>query len=98
MIFSNKTYDVLKWLTLVVLPAIGTAYLALAAVWGLPYGEQVSQTIIVVCTLLGAMLGVSTKNYNKEIGLRDGTLELSKTQDQAVKTEEKAHQEEMDLH
>lgn len=90
MIFSNKTYDVLKWITLIVLPALGTAYFALAGIWGLPYADQVSQTIIVICTLLGALLGVSTRNYNQEVGLRNGTLELSVTQDDTVAVEQKA--------
>jgi hypothetical protein len=62
---SNKVYDVLKWITLVGLPALGTAYVALAAVWGWPYPEEVSKTVLAVCTLLGALLGISTAEYNK---------------------------------
>lgn len=63
---SNKAYDILKWITLVALPALGTAYVALANVWGLPYPEEVSKTVLAVCTLLGALLGVSTAEYNKK--------------------------------
>ncbi len=62
---SNKVYDILKWITLVGLPALGTAYVALAAVWGWPYPEEVSKTVLAVCTLLGALLGISTAEYNK---------------------------------
>ena len=62
----NGIYDFLKWLTLVVLPALGTAYVALAAVWGWPYPEEVSKTVLAVCTLLGALLGISTAEYNKQ--------------------------------
>ena len=36
---GNKMYDVLKWITMVVLPAIGTLYFALAGIWGFPYAE-----------------------------------------------------------
>ena len=62
----DKVYDILKWITLVVLPALGTAYVALAAVWGWPYPEEVSKTVLAVCTLLGALLGISTAEYNKQ--------------------------------
>lgn len=62
---KDSIYDALKWITLVCLPALGTAYVALANVWGLPYPEEVSKTVLAVCTLLGALLGVSTAEYNK---------------------------------
>ena len=62
---KNKTYDVLKYIAQIVLPAVGTLYFALASIWGLPYGEQIVGTITAVDTFLGALLMVSTKNYNK---------------------------------
>ena len=65
MKMSNKTYDVLKWIAMVVLPAIGTLYFALAGIWGLPYGEQVVGTITAVDTFLGVVLGVSSVQYKK---------------------------------
>ena len=40
MSMSNKTYDILKWIAMYLLPAAGTLYFALAGIWGLPYGEQ----------------------------------------------------------
>lgn len=61
---SDKTYDILKFVALVVLPAIATFYAAISSIWGLPYGEQIVGTITAVDTLLGAILGVSTKQYN----------------------------------
>lgn len=66
MKLSDKAYTILKWLTLVCLPALGTAYVALAGVWGFPYPEEVSKTVLAVCTLLGALLGISTAEYNKD--------------------------------
>ena len=63
---SNKVYDVLKWIALVVLPAIGTAYAGFASVWGLPYGEQVTGTIVIVETLLGSLLQISSAQYKKK--------------------------------
>lgn len=65
MAMSNKTYDILKWVAQYVLPAAGTLYFALAAIWGLPYGEQVVGSITAVDTFLGVMLGISTSQYNQ---------------------------------
>ena len=67
---SNKVYDMLKWIALFLLPAIGTLYFALAGIWGFPYGEQVVGTITAVDTFLGVVLGISTARYNKRIDLK----------------------------
>ena len=48
------------------LPAIATLYFALSGIWGLPYGEQIVGTIVAVETFIGALLGISTINYNKK--------------------------------
>ena len=66
MKFDNKTYDILKYIAQIVLPAIGTLYFALAKIWGLPYGTEIVGTITAVDTFLGAILKISTDNYNKE--------------------------------
>ena len=63
---SNKVYDVLKFIAQIVLPALATFYLTLAGIWGLPFGEQVSGTIMAVDTFLGAVLMISSNKYNKE--------------------------------
>lgn len=63
--FDNKVYDILKWIALVALPAIGTLYFALASIWGLPYGEQIVGTITAIDAFLGALLGISSIQYNK---------------------------------
>lgn len=66
MKISDRLYDVLKWVVVIVIPACTTAYVGLAAVWGFPYAEPIAKTSAIVCTLLGAILGISTINYNKE--------------------------------
>ena len=66
MKINDKIYDILKWVTMIVIPALTTAYVGLAAVWGFPFAEEVAKTSAVVCTLLGALLGISTAQYNKE--------------------------------
>jgi len=66
MKLNDKIYDILKWVALVVLPAIATLYTALAGVWGLPYAQEIPATITAVDLFVGALLGVSTAQYNKE--------------------------------
>lgn len=65
---SNKTYDILKWIDLIVLPALGTAYAGLAQIWGFPYPEEITGTIMILCTLIGSLLGISSTNYYKGLG------------------------------
>jgi hypothetical protein len=63
---NNKLYDILKWIAMVVLPAIGTLYFALAGIWGFPYGEEIVGTITAVDTCLGVILGISNAQYKKK--------------------------------
>lgn len=65
MKISNKTYDVLKWIAMYLLPAAGTLYFTLAGIWGFPFGEQVVGTLTAVDTFLGVILGISTAKYKK---------------------------------
>lgn len=65
MKLSNKVYDILKWVAMVVIPAVGTLYFALAGIWGLPYGEEIVGTLTAVDTFIGVVLGISTMQYNK---------------------------------
>lgn len=66
MILKNSTYDVLKWIAQIFIPALGTLYFALARIWGFPYGEQILGTITAIDTFLGLLLGISTMQYNKK--------------------------------
>lgn len=63
---SNRTYDILKYLTIIVLPAIGALYSGLSQIWSLPYAAEIPATITVICTFLGAILCISTAQYNKD--------------------------------
>ena len=65
---SNKMYDTLKWIAMVVLPAIGTLYFALAGIWGFPYAEEIVGTLTAVDTFLGVLLGISSAQYHKKTG------------------------------
>lgn len=68
MKISNKMYDILKWVALYLLPALGTLYFAIASIWGLPAGDKVVGTITALDTFLGVLLGISTSQYKKTIG------------------------------
>lgn len=64
---SNKLYDVLKQIAQIWLPAIGTLYFALSEIWGFPHAAEIVGTISAVDVFLGAVLGISTAKYNKQI-------------------------------
>lgn len=66
MKMSNKVYDVLKYITQIGLPALGTLYFALSNIWGFPYAEQVVGTVSAIVTFLGVLLGISSAKYKKE--------------------------------
>lgn len=71
---NSKTYDILKFIAQIVLPAIGTLYFALAGIWNFPYGEQIVGTIAAIDAFLGAILGISSARYYKQGKDMDGTL------------------------
>ena len=77
---QGKTYDQLKWLALIGLPALGTLYFALAGIWGLPAAEQVVGTIVAVDTFLGVVLRISqgqlTQGTLNVVPNADGTGKL----------------------
>lgn len=63
---SNKLYDVLKWIALIALDAIGVFYKAVSTIWGFPYGDEVLATCTALSVLLGTLVGVSSAQYNKK--------------------------------
>lgn len=65
MKLNNKVYDILKWIVMIVLPALSALYVGLGSIWGWPYIEQVAGSISCVTVFLGALLGISTASYNK---------------------------------
>lgn len=67
MKLPDNVYNILKYLAQIVLPALATLYLALAGIWNLPFGEQVSGTIMAIDTFLGVLLGIASANYNKSL-------------------------------
>lgn len=62
---KNKTYDILKWVALVGLYAVATLVNGIGDIWGMPYTQEIVQTINLIGTVLGIVLGISNINYNK---------------------------------
>lgn len=77
MILTNRVYDVLKWITMIFLPAAATLYFGLSLYWPVPNVESVVGTITLTATFLGALIGLSSRSYNKEENKYDGVLEVS---------------------
>ena len=65
MKLPNTVYDWLKWIALVAIPALATFYCTLAPVWGWPLADQVSKTANAVCTLIGALIAISTAEFRR---------------------------------
>ncbi len=64
MRLSNKTYDILKYVVTIFLPALTTLWLTVASIWHIPYGEPIGATMGAITVFLGALIGISSKNYN----------------------------------
>ena len=63
---SNSVYDFLKVLCTILLPACGTLYFALSKIWGLPLAEEIVGTLSAIAVFIGAIIGISSAQYNKE--------------------------------
>lgn len=72
MVFNDKTYDRIKWVAQYLLPALATLWMALAKIWGFPYGIEIGATISAIDLFLGAVLGISSSHYEG-----DGSLVIN---------------------
>jgi hypothetical protein len=70
----NKVFDILKWVAIIVLPALGACIQGIFAVWGIPHGTEIAETLKYLSVFLGAVLGVSAIQYKRarENGEIDG--------------------------
>ena len=71
MKLNNKVYDVMKWVVMIVLPALSALYVGLGGMWNWPYIEQVAGSISCVAAFLGALMGISSASYKKEKDLEE---------------------------
>ena len=67
MKLSDKVYNVLKWIALIALDALGLFYSTLSIIWELPYGDEVLKTCAAVSLLIGTLIGISNVQYNKTV-------------------------------
>lgn len=59
LIMSNKTYDILKFIAQILLPALAALWATIATIWDLPLGNQIEQTITAVVIFVDAVLGIT---------------------------------------
>lgn len=67
MKIPDRVYDVLKWLVVIVIPALTVLYAVIDEVFHIGYSDVVSKLSSAVCTCIGAIIGISTAQYNKGI-------------------------------
>lgn len=63
---KDSTYNNLKWIALIALPACSVLYFTLSKIWGLPYGAEITATIDAVALFIGSLIGISQYNIDKE--------------------------------
>lgn len=66
MKLPSHVYDTLKWLVLIVIPALTTFYAVIDNLFGYGYAEIVTTISAALCTCIGAIVGISTAQFNKE--------------------------------
>ena len=76
MKIPNKLYDILKYIALIALPAIGTFWMVVGAIWGAPHTDEVVKTIVALGTLLGALLVLTNVQYNASSDKYGGRLDV----------------------
>lgn len=81
MILKNKTYDILKWVDLLFLPALATVWLAVSGIWHLPFQSEILGTIAAIETFIGSLIGISNRNYYEIQGQTTFEVEDNETED-----------------
>lgn len=76
-LLSNKAYNILKPIAQIWLPALAVFYITIAPYWGLPKQEEVAGTIMALDLLLGAVLGLSSRQYQNSDARFDGSIVVS---------------------
>ena len=59
-LLPNRAYDVLKWVALIVLPAIGVLVQTLGPVWGWTWAAPAAPPLHAVALTIGVGIGAST--------------------------------------
>lgn len=64
MLLKNETYDQLKNLALIIIPALATCIISISDIWGFSNGGKIAGTVTAIGVFLGVVLKISTKKYN----------------------------------
>ena len=64
MKLSNKAYDILNFIVRALLP-LADLVMALVTIWGLPYGQEISATIIAIHAFLAIFITGANASYKK---------------------------------
>lgn len=83
MVLNNKFYDYLKFIAQIVLPALGTLFAALGALWGFDNVDAIVGTIVATDAFLGALLGLSSASYNRSDAKYGGHINVEQAGDGA---------------
>lgn len=85
---NSKTYDKLKQVAQIWLPALGTLYFTMAGIWHLPAAEEIVGSIVAIDTFLGVVLHISTQGFKSEApeAQYDGTCHVMTSEDGTTKT------------
>lgn len=83
-LLNNKQYDIIKYLTVVFLPSVGTLYFALSQIWGLPYGEAVLGTLAAIQVFIGATMSFATKRYEESGEKYVGEINVTEAPDKTL--------------
>jgi hypothetical protein len=67
MKIPNRLYDILKWVAIILLPALAVLYSTLGLAWGWPMVTEIVITINGIALFIGALIGVSSIAHNKEL-------------------------------
>jgi hypothetical protein len=94
-LLTDKQYNFAKFLTLTVIPALGTLYFALAVIWNFPAGQQVLGTLLSIEAFLAVLLGISSKQYENSNARFSGVINTIKTDDKTVYSLEMNHAPEL---
>ena len=78
MLMNSKVYNILKYITMIVLPALTTLWLSIGSIWGFPYVEPIGATLTAITAFLGAILGISTSLYNIREQRKDELVDMQK--------------------
>jgi hypothetical protein len=65
MKLNNETYDLLKFISIYVIPSVETFWLTIATAWNLPYAQPIGITIGAVGMLIAGCIGLSVREYER---------------------------------